>query len=254
MNKTCPICQKTWWVPKCYLKRREIICCSRKCRWEFYKREREVKFGSKLGEPFADYLRRRYWADGFTLKQISEEFGELSASHLINWFKRYDIPRAPSGGLCSENERNRSRSSERMRTNNPSRIPAVREKMSRSMAKRFRTELTLCEALTLGALLARGYAPEVQMPIGAYVADFAFPTNKLILEIDGRNHDSPERKAKDITRDNWLTSQGWKIIRIRQTRATHTFIRHILDATEKALNHNQLASKRIGTKEHTHAT
>lgn len=45
-------------------------------------------------------------------------------------------------------------------------------------------------------------------------ADFVFPTKKLIIELDGTQHNEPKRKALDQTRDIYLESRGWKVIRI----------------------------------------
>jgi very-short-patch-repair endonuclease len=53
-----------------------------------------------------------------------------------------------------------------------------------------------------------------QAPIGPYIADFAIHSAKLIIEVDGQFHFEPERMAKDTTRDAWLKSQGYKVIRM----------------------------------------
>lgn len=49
-----------------------------------------------------------------------------------------------------------------------------------------------------------------------YFIDFAFPDQKLAVEIDGSQHLLPERKQKDIEKDKLLISQGWKVIRITE--------------------------------------
>lgn len=48
---------------------------------------------------------------------------------------------------------------------------------------------------------------------GCYFLDFALK-NKLVLEIDGKQHLLPERKQHDIMRDNYLNKAGWKVYRI----------------------------------------
>jgi len=52
-----------------------------------------------------------------------------------------------------------------------------------------------------------------QSPIGLYVADFACHDPKLIVELDGGQHNEPERKEYDERRTNWLRSQGFKVLR-----------------------------------------
>jgi len=55
-----------------------------------------------------------------------------------------------------------------------------------------------------------------QYQIGTYQLDFAFPEIKLDLEIDGEQHYVDERISQsDKRRNEWLTEQGWTIIRVR---------------------------------------
>ncbi len=37
---------------------------------------------------------------------------------------------------------------------------------------------------------------------------------RLIVELDGRPHDDPERRDRDLSRDAWLAEQGWRVLRI----------------------------------------
>ena len=50
-----------------------------------------------------------------------------------------------------------------------------------------------------------------QQPIGAYVVDFLCPDKKLIVELDGGQHQ--ERVAYDEVRDAWLKSEGYTVLR-----------------------------------------
>lgn len=55
-----------------------------------------------------------------------------------------------------------------------------------------------------------------QYQIGLYSLDFAFVDAKIDLEIDGNQHFLDERIVNsDKRRDEFLTSQGWQVIRIR---------------------------------------
>ncbi len=44
--------------------------------------------------------------------------------------------------------------------------------------------------------------------------DFALPSKKLYVEIDGTTHQLPKRKEKDAKRDSILSELGWKGLRI----------------------------------------
>jgi len=50
-----------------------------------------------------------------------------------------------------------------------------------------------------------------QQPIGNYIVDFACFEKRVVVEVDGGQHQ--EKKDKDIERDKWLQSQGFQILR-----------------------------------------
>lgn len=50
-----------------------------------------------------------------------------------------------------------------------------------------------------------------QVPVGPYIADFAARSEKLIVEVDGDQHDA--RAAYDEVRTRYLKAQGWRVIR-----------------------------------------
>jgi very-short-patch-repair endonuclease len=58
-----------------------------------------------------------------------------------------------------------------------------------------------------------------QAPIGRYVADFAQHAAKLVIEVDGARHDLEDAQLHDHIRDEWLKSQGYRVLRVRDTEA-----------------------------------
>jgi very-short-patch-repair endonuclease len=52
-----------------------------------------------------------------------------------------------------------------------------------------------------------------QQPIGNYVVDFVSFEKKLIIEIDGGQHNVEDMKNNDEVRTKWLESQGFRILR-----------------------------------------
>jgi very-short-patch-repair endonuclease len=52
-----------------------------------------------------------------------------------------------------------------------------------------------------------------QHSIGHYIADFYCPSEKLIIELDGQHHFTPEGKKKDIERDTHLALMKLKVLR-----------------------------------------
>jgi very-short-patch-repair endonuclease len=52
-----------------------------------------------------------------------------------------------------------------------------------------------------------------QHPLGIYTVDFYCAEAKLVVEIDGAPHATPEGKQKDEARDAWMRSQGIEVLR-----------------------------------------
>ena len=81
-------------------------------------------------------------------------------------------------------------------------------------ARRFRRNLSLPEQLLWRLLKQmRGYLRfRRQHPIGPYVADFYCPKARLIIEIDGSQHDASQ--ARDTRRDAYMAAMGLRVVRI----------------------------------------
>ncbi|WP_425991678.1 endonuclease domain-containing protein [Brevundimonas sp. TWP2-3-2] len=85
---------------------------------------------------------------------------------------------------------------------------------TRSNARRGRSDPTLPEAVFWKFLRDRrmeGLKFRRQMPLGPYIADFACPSIRLILELDGGVH--VLRAESDAARDAWLSANGWTVMR-----------------------------------------
>jgi very-short-patch-repair endonuclease len=53
-----------------------------------------------------------------------------------------------------------------------------------------------------------------QHPIPPYFADFYCAAAKLVIEIDGIAHDMGDRPPRDVERDLFLESKGYRVVRI----------------------------------------
>jgi very-short-patch-repair endonuclease len=56
-----------------------------------------------------------------------------------------------------------------------------------------------------------GYYFRRQVPIGRYIADFCCLEMKLIIELDGSQHQ--ERQSDDHSRTAWFEANGYKVLR-----------------------------------------
>ena len=52
-----------------------------------------------------------------------------------------------------------------------------------------------------------------QVPIGPYVVDFACPTHRIVVELDGSQHAVPETAENDRNRTVYLNSRRWTVLR-----------------------------------------
>ena len=86
--------------------------------------------------------------------------------------------------------------------------------MANHFAKSLRASMTDAEKRLWYLLRDRrlsGYKLRRQVPIGPYIADFACLSARLIVELDGGQH--AEQPEKDAIRDEWLKSQGFRVLR-----------------------------------------
>lgn len=52
-----------------------------------------------------------------------------------------------------------------------------------------------------------------QVPYGRYILDFYCVKARLVIEVDGAQHHTPEGKRKDAIRDAYLRSDGLEVLR-----------------------------------------
>ena len=81
-------------------------------------------------------------------------------------------------------------------------------------AKHLRRNMTYAETRLWQELRAKrfeNYKFKRQQPIGKYIVDFVCLNHRLIVEVDGSQH---EGSHSDVVRDAWLASQGFRILRL----------------------------------------
>lgn len=78
-------------------------------------------------------------------------------------------------------------------------------------AKELRKNLTEAETLLWSLLRTLPHAKfRRQVPLGAYIVDFACLSHSLVVEVDGGQH---ANNPADRTRDEWLQAQGFQVLR-----------------------------------------
>ncbi|MGB3459738.1 MAG: HsdR family type I site-specific deoxyribonuclease [Halobacteriota archaeon] len=74
-----------------------------------------------------------------------------------------------------------------------------------------------------------------QHQIGHYIVDFYCHSERLIIELDGEVHNTPEQKTKDGKRDKYLKSLGNRILRVNNTELFEN-TENVLKVIEKSLS------------------
>jgi very-short-patch-repair endonuclease len=52
-----------------------------------------------------------------------------------------------------------------------------------------------------------------QQPLGRFFVDFVCLERRLIIELDGGQHNEPAQAVYDARRSEWLAQQGFRVIR-----------------------------------------
>ncbi len=88
--------------------------------------------------------------------------------------------------------------------------------INRGNARKMRKTMTDAELKLWNELRAHrlmGLSFRRQLSIAGYIVDFACPSKKLIVELDGSQHARTENSARDVARAAKLEALGWTILR-----------------------------------------
>jgi very-short-patch-repair endonuclease len=83
-------------------------------------------------------------------------------------------------------------------------------------AKDLRQTQTEAETFVWSELRSRrfsGFKFRRQVPLGNYIVDFVCLDRRVIVELDGGQHNEVARKAYDARRDAWLRGSGFVVLR-----------------------------------------
>jgi len=106
-------------------------------------------------------------------------------------------------------------------------VPTIVPPVAISRARRLRRCMTDGERKLWSELkeFRRWYGVHVrkQAPIGPYVVDFAIHEQKLVIEVDGEHHFTAEGLVRDVRRDAWLKSIGYRVLRFNTGDLSESF-------------------------------
>ncbi|MDO4195186.1 MAG: endonuclease domain-containing protein, partial [Prevotellaceae bacterium] len=104
-----------------------------------------------------------------------------------------------------------------------------------------RTALTAAESFLWEHIRrkALGVKFRRQVPIGDYIADFMDTDTKIIIEVDGEYHNTPEQIYYDNLRTDYLNKHGYYVMRFKNEeilgdiRSVTEKIKYLIDKTRK---------------------
>jgi len=98
-----------------------------------------------------------------------------------------------------------------------------------SRAKEMRYEQTKYERRFAKRLTMARLNFHCQHVIGFYIADFVLPEKMLIVEIDGKQHSTPDAVVYDKRRTEFLKSLGFSVVRLQNSNVKSYPIEKIID-------------------------
>lgn len=105
---------------------------------------------------------------------------------------------------------------------------------NRGNARKMRKAMTEAELKLWNEVRAHrlmGLAFRRQTPMAYFIVDFAYPSRKLVIEVDGSQHGDSAHLGRDVVRDKALSGLGDRAALLERRRASrHRQCLHIVTA------------------------
>ena len=88
------------------------------------------------------------------------------------------------------------------------------DKLHLDRARELRVQMSVGEQWLWSQIRRKqlGFTFKRQVPIGPFIVDFYCPPAKLVIELDGEQHD--DQRSYDARRDAYLRTRGLEVLRI----------------------------------------
>ena len=109
--------------------------------------------------------------------------------------------------------------------------------MANPVARRLRKTMTPQEVklwVHLRSWRARGFHFRRQSPRQGFIVDFVCMKHRLVIEIDGGQHNFDEHHVRDVQRDIKLTSEGFRVTRFWNSDVDRN-LNGVLESIDRAL-------------------
>jgi very-short-patch-repair endonuclease len=119
-----------------------------------------------------------------------------------------------------------------------SKVHKIRYEQGLAIGWKPRSSPSFPETIAASILDKHNFNYVKEFPIKRWLIDFADIDHKIALEIDGKQHDRPDRKITDNNKDRYLISNGWQVFRIKWQKLTEEFYK-LLEEQIKSIFNNQ---------------
>ena len=214
VEKKCPVCETSFKTQKGHPKEKQV--CSYSCSNTYFSNLRHTsEVNDKISKSLIKYNSIR------NITAQSNSYFETKICPACKHLFRLNKKETYCSVLCCNRIKNKS--------------PACRKKLSIAVQKRIangthkgwttrkKCKPSYAEKYTMNILDQLNISYEREIKVGKWFIDFADVDRKLALEIDGRQHRLPDRKASDKKKDNYLISNGWKVLRIPWRKIDNKF-------------------------------
>ncbi len=203
VTKKCPVCGGSFQAEEGAPK--ELTYCSRKCGNQNRTLSQETK--DKISRTHSARLARL----GLTKKPLPAKPCGFCAKEFI--------PRLERSTYCSPSCRGKGigRTSETREKRRQIQLRCIAEGKHKGWTSRAKVNVSYAERFFITVLQNNGIAYERELSQASYFIDFAItlPNGfKIALEIDGKQHQMPDRQLSDRYKDIALESLGWNVYRI----------------------------------------
>ena len=179
---------------------KEKTCCSRQCGNTFFARKKSIETKNKI----RNSLLLRF-------SHLEKSKGKYKFE--CRCCKKQFFSRTPNRKCCSKE----CLSKDKIFSNNASKIMIERVKNGNHKGWKNRsTDIpSYPEKFFMDVFDSRKIEYAFNLHVGKWWIDFAMKNKMIALEIDGKQHEIEKRKRMDVEKDIYLTSQGWRVHRIK---------------------------------------
>jgi very-short-patch-repair endonuclease len=211
VKKNCPVCNKEFKTQQGG--KEERITCSLSCSNTYFAASRHtIEANIKTSESL-----HKFHENNGTSRKI---FNKSCKECLIN-FQSFKEDQVYCSTKCSALAKWKN---ENYRTNLVFQVnERVRLGIHKGWSGRSKLKPSFPESVTIEILKELNIELQRELKVGSWFIDFADVNRKISIEIDGKQHEEPIRKNKDLIKDTYLISQGWKVFRIKWKKLTKEF-------------------------------